>query len=368
MQSPPPPTAGPGGARWPPLLSTFTVNSFGDAGNGSGDAGDLRYCINQANANDQANTIVFDSTLFSALQTMDLSEGPLELRDTGGTQTITGPTAELTISAGEGNIFQVDPGVTASVSGLTFAGGFDIHHGGGLANYGTATLTDCTLSSNSDGIGGGVFDSATGNLTMTGCTVSGAISSGVYNLGIANLTDCTLSGNYAYKKGGGVYNLGTATVTNCTINGNSALVGGGVFNSDTGNVTVTGCTISDNSCVSGDAGGVFNSGTATLTDCTISGNEAGGIAGGVSNSGNLTLTDCNVSGNTAYRCGGVFNSGTGSVTNCTISGNSSYYGRRRVQLQARSTSPPAPSPAIRVLAVAWRIKVRMATRTPASQP
>ncbi len=40
---------------------------------------------------------------------MDLSAGPLELSDTGGTQTITGPTAELTISAGEGNIFQFDP-------------------------------------------------------------------------------------------------------------------------------------------------------------------------------------------------------------------------------------------------------------------
>ncbi len=308
------------------LLATFTVNSFGDAGNGSNNAGDLRYCINQANANDQANTIVFDSTLFSAPQTMDLSDGPLELSDTGGTQTFTGPAAELTISAGEANIFQVDPGVTASISGLTIAGGFETNDGGALANDGTTTLTDCTLSSNSDGIGGGVFDSATGNLTMTDCTVSGLISSGVFNLGIANLTDCTLSGNYGYKEGGGVYNLGTATVTNCSINGNYALVGGGVFNSATGNVTLTGCTISDNSCVSGNAGGVFNSGTATLTDCTISGNESGGIAGGVSNSGNLTLTNCNVSGNTAYRCGGVFNSGTGSVTNCTISGNNSYYG------------------------------------------
>ncbi len=258
---------------------------------------------------------------------MDLSDGPLELSDTAGTQTITGPTAELTISAGEGNMFQVDLGVTASISGLTLAGGFDSpRHGGGLANYGTATLTDCTLSSDYEGLGGGVFNSATGNLTMTDCTVSGLISSGVYNLGIANLTGCTLSGNYAYQQGGGVYNNGTATLTNCTLSGNYALVGGGVFNSATGNVTVTGCTISDNSCVSGDAGGVFNSGTATLTECTISGNETSGIAGGVSNSGNLTLTDCNVSGNTAYRCGGVFNSGTASLTNLTISGNSSYYG------------------------------------------
>ena len=280
------------------LLSTFTVNSFGDAGLGSGGAGDLRYCINQANADNQANTIVFDSTLFSTPQTMDLSDGSLELSDTGGTQTITGPTAELTISGAAGNIFQVDPGVTASISGLTITGSFETNLGGGLANDGTATLTDCTFSSNSAGIGGGVFNSGTGNLTLTDCTVSGLISSGVFNLGIANLTDCTLSGNYGYKEGGGVYNNGTATLTNCSLSGNYALVGGGVFNSDAGNVTLTGCDISYNSCVSGDAGGVFNSGTATLIDCTISGNEAGGIAGGVSNSGNLTLTDCNVSGNT----------------------------------------------------------------------
>ena len=34
--------------------ATFTVNSLGDAGSGSNDSGDLRYCINQANANNQA--------------------------------------------------------------------------------------------------------------------------------------------------------------------------------------------------------------------------------------------------------------------------------------------------------------------------
>ncbi len=61
------------------LLATFTVNSLGDAGSGSGDAGDLRYCINQANADDQANTIVFDSTMFGTPQTITLSGGQLEL-------------------------------------------------------------------------------------------------------------------------------------------------------------------------------------------------------------------------------------------------------------------------------------------------
>jgi hypothetical protein len=36
------------------VSSTFTVNRLEDAGSGSNDAGDLRYCINQANANHQA--------------------------------------------------------------------------------------------------------------------------------------------------------------------------------------------------------------------------------------------------------------------------------------------------------------------------
>jgi len=51
------------------VLATFTVNRLGDAGSGSDDAGDLRYCINQANADDQPNTIVFDSTAATARTT-----------------------------------------------------------------------------------------------------------------------------------------------------------------------------------------------------------------------------------------------------------------------------------------------------------
>ena len=108
----------------PATLITFTVNSLGDAGIGSGDAGDLRYCIDQANADDEANQIVFDPTVFGTPQTITLSGGPLELEDTGGTQTITGPAAGVTISGGgSSRVFQVDSGVTASISGLTISGG-----------------------------------------------------------------------------------------------------------------------------------------------------------------------------------------------------------------------------------------------------
>ena len=62
--------------------------------------------------------------MFGTPQTITLSGGQLELKDTGGTQTITGPAAGVTISGGGiSRVFQVDGGVTASLSGLTISGG-----------------------------------------------------------------------------------------------------------------------------------------------------------------------------------------------------------------------------------------------------
>ena len=51
----------------------------------------------------------------------------------------------------------------------------------------------------------------------------------MFNYGTATLTDCTISGNSAKRTGGGLWNDGTATITDCTISGNSANEGGGVF-------------------------------------------------------------------------------------------------------------------------------------------
>ncbi len=85
----------------PATLTIFTVNSLGDAGSGSGDSGDLRYCINQANADDQANTDRLRSDRVQhAPDDHALRHPALSWRDTGGTQTITGPAAGVTISGG----------------------------------------------------------------------------------------------------------------------------------------------------------------------------------------------------------------------------------------------------------------------------
>ena len=114
------------------LMSTFTVTNTADSGPGS-----LRYEIDQANSTAGANTVDFDSTVFNTPQTITLTGGQLELSNTSGMETITGPAAGVTVSGGGlGRVFQVDANVTASISGLTITGGQVSGSGGGLANDG----------------------------------------------------------------------------------------------------------------------------------------------------------------------------------------------------------------------------------------
>src|SRR5262249_7774887 len=140
-------------------------------------------------------------------QTITLSGTQLELSDTTGTETITGPKAGVTVSGGgNSRVFQIDGGVTASISGLTISGGNTGGNGGAPANLGSQLNgARCTVRGNSAtaafGSGGGVFS-------------SGAATT---------LTDCAVSGNSAsYGSGVGSSNGGTLALNNCTITGNTA--------------------------------------------------------------------------------------------------------------------------------------------------
>ena len=286
-----------------PVLTNLIVNTTSSSLFPGGGLLSLPEAIALANAESAGSAqISFDSTVFSTPQTITLSGSQLELKNTGETETITGPAAGVTISGGGmSRVFLVDSGVTASISGLTISGGSVIGNGGGLANYGTATLTDCNTSGNyAASYNGGrppsarrrLFNSGTANLTLTNCTVSGNSTGGggggVWNAGIANLTGCTLSGNItSFYGGGGLNNSGTADLTDCTFSGNYARYGGGLQNSGTANLTD--CTISGNYAYSG--GGIDNAGgTTTLTNTIVAGNSSGDIEGQVSGSNNLIGT------------------------------------------------------------------------------
>ena len=248
------------------LLSGFVVSNTHDSGPGS-----LRQAI--LDANDQAghNDITFDPTAFATPQTITLTSGQLELSDTSGTETITGPAAGVTVSAGgSSRVFQLDSSVPASISGMTITGGKLYYGGAGLYNDGgTITLTGCTINGNYASYGDGA---------------------GVYNQsGTVNLIDCTISGNSDATggfgqggRGGGVatVNGGTTTLTNCTVSGNSDLLGDGYGGND--------------------GGGVYNDSTSTTTlaNTVVVGNAGGNnpdVKGGFTSQGNNLIGNISTS-------------------------------------------------------------------------
>jgi hypothetical protein len=356
-------------------VTALTVNTTSDALAPGAGLLSLRDAVFIADAGG-ISAITFDEQVFATPRTITLTNGPLELSDTGAAISITGPAGGVTISGGGlTRVFQVDAGVNASLSGLTISGGQTTGNGGGLYNDGgTLTLTNCTVSGNSatinvPGSGGGGIASAGGTTTLSHCTISGnsAVRDGgglFADRGTLTLTNCTVSGNAAGISGGGLFTFGgtyltargtTLTLTNCTVSGNVAkygagggidhlngtltvsgstvsgnsagFVGGGVLNDGFSRATLTNCTVSDNAARYG--GGLFNDGTLALTGCTVSGNAASLNGGGVYvNFGTATLTDCTVSGNSAANGGGGLNLyyGSATLTNCTVSGNAARYG------------------------------------------
>ncbi len=233
------------------------MNSTGDGTSGSGTSGTLPYVISQANAdpNPAGSEISFDATVFSTPQTIDL-EATLVLSETSGPEVIDGPEAGSLSISGEGStVFQVQNGVTATISGLTITGGYAKtlyrdEGGGGLLIYGTANLIGCTISGNSAKYNGG----------------------GIFNAGTATLDDCTISGNSS-DYGGAIYDDGTLNLTACTVSGNSAV------QVNEGLIVIYGQVME-----------VMGSGaSATLTDTIVAGNHADAEIA-YSNTSNVTGT------------------------------------------------------------------------------
>jgi hypothetical protein len=241
------------------LLSTYVVDRLTDTGAGSGLAGDLRYCIDQAADG--------DAITFGVTGTIQLTGA---LPDLTHSISMEGPGADLLTVRGRGyesdpynfRVFTVLEGATVSISGLTIAGGYApvpdyasiAYLGGGIANFGTLTLSNSTVTGNTvdpcpdptgcfdripPSAGGGIFNGnadGTAVLTIINSTVSGNRDLDGQGGGIANgidgdnydvpggtviLSNSTVSGNYS-GQGGGIFNFGMLMVTSSTVSGNSA--------------------------------------------------------------------------------------------------------------------------------------------------
>src|SRR4051794_24866445 len=147
------------------VFSTLTVMNANSAGPGS-----LRQAIFDSNFAG-GGTIKFDSSLTGKTILLD-SNGLFP----GADINIVGPGAtKLAISGAalDGNVIGVDSG-NVSISGLTVTGGNSGSvAGGGIRNAANLTLTDCVITANhSDNHGGGIFNGGTGTLHIVRCQVT----------------------------------------------------------------------------------------------------------------------------------------------------------------------------------------------------
>ncbi|HEY2785006.1 MAG TPA: choice-of-anchor Q domain-containing protein [Fimbriiglobus sp.] len=320
--------------------ATFTVLNTNDSGVGS-----LRDAVAQANANVGADSIVFGdgsgsggtNFLDSSQDTITLTSGAITFTGDTALTTVTGPGAGLLSVSGGGTqiVFWIDAGISTSMSGMTVTNGNSPTTGGGVNNFGTLTMTDCTISgSSASSKGGGVANNSGGTAFLTNCTVSGNTAgyqgAGVQNSGTMTISHSTITGNTGAPSGGGGINMqGTSlNVVNTAISGNtSGGAGGGIAANNT--VSLTGCTISGNTSGSSGGGILEYSSAMAVTDCTVTGNYAPSGGGVYMRFGSLNLKSVTISANTATSGGGISNtSGSGSLTfrNSIVSANSAPTG------------------------------------------
>jgi len=197
-------------------------------------------------------------------------------------------------------------------------GGIDrVIHTGGTS---IVTINDLTITggeigtlgqlSSSGSFGGGIYRQSSGNMTLTGVTISN---------------------NLAGHRGGGLENgnvAGILTLTNCIVSGNESDWGGGIVSGDLNTTTIiNNSTFSDNTAHGnggGNGGGlnIYN-GTMTVNNSTFTGNHGPGDGAGMANQDTLIVNNSTITGNaTAGNGGGIYTyGGTTTISNTTIANN-----------------------------------------------
>ena len=346
-----------------PNTSSITALMADDGGDGIS----LREAIAATNNTTGEDTITFDASVFTGgiNNVIRLTLDQLRINDS---LNIDGTSVEGVVITGD-----VD-GDDRTISGTYIT---DVSASFGGVDGATDDLLD-------DNLRGIYFYNSTGNLTLTGLTITGSRTTEIFDdrggiffnsSGVLTLNQSTVSGNSTtgdFSDGGGIFAVsGSVSLTNSTVSRNSTAGyrshGGGIFNdsgsvslinsvvsknSTTGNqsygggiftrsgsVSLTNSVLSGNSNTGGDgidssSGGAVNTSTGdiSLINSTVDGNSTSGTGGGISTySGNVVLSNSTVSNNqTTGTTGSAFSVGGGisnfrgniSLTNSTISGNS----------------------------------------------
>lgn len=139
----------------------------------------------------------------------------------------------------------------------------------------TASLRGLTVAGGKELVGGGIYNRPGSTLTLNGVAVTGNTAfgaGGIVNFGTLNIERSLINGNYAIlapgpnqlpADGGGINNnAGVLTISNSTVTENSAVSGGGIYNFS-GTVNLVNVTVSQNSATA-DGSNVFAASGASV--------------------------------------------------------------------------------------------------------
>ncbi|TVS14618.1 MAG: choice-of-anchor C family protein, partial [Planctomycetaceae bacterium] len=216
---------------------------------------------------------------------------------------------------GNSRLFDVNAGVTLTVSDITLTNGYASEgtSGGAIYTHGTLVLNDCVLSNHyASNDGGAIYASADSpSVTLTNSEVRDStalgIGGGITSLGGSLVSDgAIIRGNSAHS-GGGIYSSGSLQITNSSvIEQNSAVHQGGGFWAG-GELTISDSSVADNTATWGGGGYARNWALAVLTNATFQRNTASTDGGAwfSENQRPVQMTGCTFAENHAERHGGA---------------------------------------------------------------
>ncbi|HSZ56857.1 MAG TPA: choice-of-anchor Q domain-containing protein [Tepidisphaeraceae bacterium] len=298
-----------------------------------------------------------DGSAHAAISGLDIAPGLITVSS--------GSTLDLTdsgVSFARSNFNVVSNAGALNITRCTFASNLTSGSVGAIYNTGTLSVVDSTFSYNSifasgqSDSGGAITNAATGSadivdssfsnnaavsggaignfgtMTISGCTLDYNISSqtyswtpgphggaAVYSEGVLDLVNSTLYWNSAYNgSGAGIYVTGQATLTNSTIAENFALGGSGVDVQDPAAVTINNTIVASN--------WISPIGAPSQNYSDIAGNVTGSFnLIGTGGSGGLTHgTDGNIVGVGDPGLAPIFNNGGPAQTMALKSGSPAF--------------------------------------------
>jgi len=301
------------------LLTLYIVDSLGDDTVADGWL-TLREAIGAANCNCQVGDALPGSGADEIRFHPDLAGGTIRLTRSSVPYlvaedlTIVGLGKNLLTIDGDVNgdgkgdtrHFDVNAGVTLTMSDLTLTNGYASEgtSGGSIYADGTLVLWNCVLSNNYAGVDGGAIYASAKSPSVT-------------------LTNSKVTGSTAFGRGGGVVQLGgSLRIDHSEISHNTADSGGGIYSS--GPLEILDSSLVKQNTAAGDGGGIWAEDELTIRESDVQKNTARRGGGVYARYGSASLTNADFRENTATVDGGGWLSqwyGFVQVSDCTFADN-----------------------------------------------